>query len=103
MTEAPSVAVIEVTTSYPPIAFLYGGLTLTIQIDDDRYRRPWGVSTFDVPAGTHEVAVSYPYLLWRECGRNSVVVHLGAGETRRVSYRPRAIRFIRGRIEADGV
>ena len=103
MSEATSSAVIEVTASYPPFAALYGASAPTIQIDDDRYRRPWGVSTFRVPAGTHEVAVSYPYLFWRECGRRSVFVHVRAGDTRRVSYQPSAIRFIRGRIEVDGV
>ena len=31
-------------TSYPPYAFFYGVLKPTIQIDQERYRRPWGAS-----------------------------------------------------------
>jgi hypothetical protein len=92
---------IEVATSYPPYAFFYGALTPTVQIDDERHRCSWGTSTFDVPPGRHLVAVSYPWLFMRECGRNTVTVDVGAGSSTRVRYRPWLIRFVPGRIRVD--
>jgi hypothetical protein len=61
--------------------------------------RPLG-STF-VAAGRHLVAVSYPWLFMRECGRNKATVDVQAGESMRVSYRPWFVRFVPGRIRIE--
>jgi hypothetical protein len=86
---------------YPRYAFFYGALTPTIQIDQERYRRDWGSSTFVVSPGRHLVAASYPWLFMRECGRNKATVDVQAGESTRVSYRPWLVRFVPGRIRIE--
>jgi hypothetical protein len=101
MNQPADMARIEVVTSYPPYAFFYGALTPTIQIDHDRVRRPWGASTFVVSPGRHLVAVSYPWVFMRECGRNTVTIDVHAGEMMRVSYRPWLVRFVPGRIRVE--
>ena len=101
MNQQSDMAQIEVVTSYPPYAFFYGALAPTIQIDQERYGRDWGASTFVVPPGRHLVAVSYPWLFMRECGRNQTTVDVQAGESTRVSYRPWFVRFVPGRIRIE--
>ena len=89
---------IEVTTSYPAFAYLYAMSRPTIEIDGDEHREPWGTHTFDVEPGRHVVAVSYPWLFMRRCGRRSIAFELDPGETKHVTYRPWSVRFIPGRI-----
>jgi hypothetical protein len=96
---------IEVMTSYPLFAYpadptlvMYGLDRPTIEIDGNAHRKPWGAHVFDVEPGRHVVAVSFPWLFMRRCGRNSVTVELEPGETKYVAYRPSLVRFIPGRI-----
>jgi hypothetical protein len=86
---------IEVTTSHSWLEFLYAMVTPTIEIGDQVHRKPWGTSTFDVVPGKHLVAVSYPWLFFDRCGRNTIVVEVAADETKYMTYRPWMIRFIR--------
>jgi hypothetical protein len=44
-------AKINVATSHSPFAFIYTFFKTTIEINEKRYRCPWGNSLFEVPAG----------------------------------------------------
>jgi hypothetical protein len=92
---------LEVTTRHSPFAFIYGLFKTTIEIDAHVERRPWGTHTFDVPAGEHTVAVSYPWLFTSRAGRNSVTVTVRAGETTRVAYAAGPVRYLPGKITVD--
>ena len=89
---------IEVTADYSPLAFIYSLFQPTITINGYPQQYPWGTRYFDVPPGDYEVAVSYPWLFMRECGRNSVRFRIGPSELRRVRYTAGLIRFVPGKI-----
>jgi hypothetical protein len=91
---------IEVTVEHSPLAFIYSFFTPTIEINGIKERRPWGVHVFPLQPGDYEVAVSYPWLFSRECGRNSVRVRLEAGKERKVRYIAGLLRYFAGRISA---
>ncbi len=89
---------IEVTATHSNLAFIYTFSKPTISINGQAHKRPWGTSSFEVPPGNYEVAVSYPWFLAAECGRNSVTFTLLPGATKRVSYRAGLIRYLPGKI-----
>ena len=91
----------EIATSHSPLAFIYALTKTTIEIDDELRRRPWGTHRFEVAPGEHTIAISYPWLFARRCGRSSVTVTVRAGETTHVAYRVGLIRFLPGKITID--
>jgi len=95
--QAPPISHVEVTIAHNRLAFFYEAFTPTVTINGRKERRPWGTHLFSLPPGDYEVAVSYPWIV-RECGRNSVRFALAGGETKRVRYCARLIRFIPGAI-----
>jgi hypothetical protein len=92
---------IEVTVTHSPLAFIYHFFTPTIQIDETKERRPWGVHLFPVAPGDYDVTVSYPWLFSPECGKNSVRVRVAAGQVKRVKYRAGFIRYLPGTISVE--
>jgi hypothetical protein len=95
--QVPLVSCVEVTIAHNPLAFFYEAFTPTVTINGKKERKPWGTYSFSVPSGDYEVAVSYPWII-KECGKNSVRFSLAPGETKRVRYCARLIRFIPGAI-----
>lgn len=91
---------IEVTVTHNRLAFFYNAFTPTITINGKKERKPWGTHSFSLPPGDYEVAASYPWII-SECGRNSVRFPLAAGETKRVTYCARFIRFLPGAIRVE--
>jgi hypothetical protein len=92
---------LEVTLEHSPLAFIYRFFTPTIQINATKERRPWGVHLFTLPPGDYQVSLSYPWLYSRECGKNSVRVHLETGPTRKVNYCAGLVRYLPGKISAS--
>ena len=86
--------------THNPLAFFYAAFTPTVTINGKKERRRWGVHSFNLPAGDCEVSVSYPWII-NECGRNSVRFSLAPGETKRVRYCARLIRFIPGAMSVS--
>jgi hypothetical protein len=78
--------------------FLYLLSTPTIVINGKKERRYWGTHTFNLPPGDHEIAISYPWLLSLECGKKTVRISLSSGETKKICYKARIIRFLPGKI-----
>ena len=97
---AGGVARIEIVTSHSPLAFFYKTLQPNVRLDDELHGAPWGTSHFDVAPGTHTVAISYPWLV-QEAGRATVTITLQPGETKRVRYHARMIRFVPGKISVE--
>jgi hypothetical protein len=95
--DATSSSCIEVTVTHNVLAFFYKAFTPTVTINGKKERKPWGTHSFALPPGDYEVAISYPWII-RECGKNSVRFSLAQGETKRVRYCARLIRFIPGTI-----
>jgi hypothetical protein len=92
---------IEVAVTHSPVAFIYRFFTPTIEINGIKSRKPWSVHVFTLPPGDYNVSVSYPWILSRECGKNSVRVRLEAGEVRKVTYCAGLIRYLPGKISAS--
>jgi len=93
--------VLEVTTGYSPLAFLYAFSTPTITINGTRERRPWGTHRFELPPGTYLVEISYPWLITSECGKNSVEVLLREADHKHVRYTARMVRYWPGKLSVD--
>ncbi|HMJ66897.1 MAG TPA: hypothetical protein VK615_16260 [Candidatus Binatia bacterium] len=93
-------AYVEVTITHNPLAFFYKALTPTIAINGKKERKPWGTHLFTLPPGNYEVAASYPWII-SECGKNSVRFSVAAGETKKVTYCARLIRFLPGAMSVE--
>ena len=93
---------IEVAIEHNPLAFFYEAFIPTVTINGEKGRKPWGTHVFIVPPGDYEVAVSYPWII-RECGKNSVRFSIAAGDSKRVKYCARFIRFWPGAISVSAV
>jgi hypothetical protein len=91
---------IEVMIAHNPLAFFYEATIPTVTINGKAERRAWGTHIFHVPPGDYEVTVSYPWII-KECGKSSVRLSLMIGETKRVRYFARLIRFIPGKIQVS--
>jgi hypothetical protein len=98
--QTPAASYVEVTMAHNPLAFFYRAFTPTIEINGRKERKPWGTHLFNLPPGDYEVAGSYPWIL-KECGKNSVRFTLAAGETKKVRYCARLIRFLPGAIRVE--
>ena len=96
----PPTCAVEVTVTHNRLAFFYEAFVPTITINGTKERKPWGTHQFSLPPGDYEVAVSYPWIL-KERGKNSVRFSLAAGETKRVRYCARLIRFLPGSISVS--
>ena len=94
--EYPSCCV-EITIAHNRFAIFYEAFTPTVTINGQKESRPWGTHLFRLPPGDYEVAISYPWIIG-ECGRNSVRFSVAAGETKKVRYCARFIRFVPGTI-----
>ncbi len=100
--QIPPPSYVEVTLTHNRVAFFYEAFTPTITINGRKERKPWGTHLFSLPPGDYEVAGSYPWII-SECGKNSVRLSLAAGETKKVTYCARLIRFLPGSIRVEAV
>jgi hypothetical protein len=94
---------IEVVASHPAVAFFYSTMRANIEVDGNLSKHDWGSHSFRVAPGTHEVAVSYPWLFMRRCGRSKVEVDVGSEETVRVTYLAHVIRYVPGKMTTEKV
>ena len=92
---------IEVVATHPAAAFFYSMMKANIEVDGNFSKHAWGSYSFAVAPGTHVVAVSYPWLFMSRCGRRQVEVAVGSGETVRVTYRARFLRYVPGKIKTE--
>jgi hypothetical protein len=92
---------VDVIVKHSRLAFIYSLFTPTIAINGQAHKRPWGASSFALPAGRYEVSVSYPWLLAPECGKNSVNFDLRSGEKKTVAYKAGLIRYLPGKISVS--
>jgi hypothetical protein len=98
--QIPPLSRIEVTITHNPLAVFYRAFTPTVAINGIKERKPWGAHMFSFPPGDYEVEVSYPWII-SECGKNSVRFSLAPGETKKVRYCARFIRFWPGSISVE--
>src|SRR5580700_3564528 len=96
-------SIIQIVARYPKFTFMYDWFKPTIEIDGQKHKRRWGTYEFTLPAGSHVVAVSYPWFLASECGKSSVTVELRSMAKVRVEYVARHIRYVPGKINVTDV
>jgi hypothetical protein len=92
---------IDVEISHVPSAFIYELFTPNVVINGEKHRRPWGSHSFDLPSGSYEISVSYPWLFMSQCGKNTVHVELKPGEIKKVTYGAGLIRYLPGKITVE--
>jgi hypothetical protein len=87
---------VEVKAGFFPLAFFLFACTPRIEIDGKVHLKSWGTHFFELPPGTHTVAVYFRYLFKAECGKNSVTVTVAPGRVTRVSYNMPPWMFAKG-------
>lgn len=65
---------IQIETSFFPLSFILFLCTPTIVIDGQPIQRPWGVHSFPLPGGMHNVRIYFHYLWMDKCGDASINV-----------------------------
>lgn len=90
-----------VVLEHNPLAFIYGMLTPTLEINGYKEKRSWGAHTIHVAPGRYLISASYPWFLNEECGKNSVDFVIHPGETRIIRYRTPIIRYVQGSMSVQ--
>ncbi len=90
---------IYIKTKFFPLAFFLFFVTPCIEIDGKQYRRKWGRSFFEIPAGQHNIKVFFPYIFMRECGANQITLSIEDGEEKHILYKAPLILFFKGKIK----
>lgn len=74
---------------------------VTATIDGELHEVPWGEHFFPLEPGRHQLQVSYKHVPFRQAGKASIHVNVGAGEVVHVSYQsPRSVlvAFLPGKL-----
>ena len=98
MQEQSLTGTLVVDVDFSPAAYFYKVVKPTTDIDGTQYSTDWGEHRYTLPVGTHTVAISYPWLFMRYCGKASVSIPVRPGETVNVRYRARFVRYLPGKI-----
>jgi len=93
---------IEVLASYPRVAFTYALVQVNLEIDGNLATCSWGRHAYEVPPGTHSVAVWYQGGRLSTGTRKEVRVEVEAGETTHVTYRAPLYGFLSAKLTSDG-
>lgn len=93
---------IMVTTKIFPLAFLLLLVKTNVTIDGVPSVLPWGDHFFSVPAGAHEVTVSFRYIFSKTMGESRIAAEVHPGQTTHVRYRSPFIVFMKGSIKVEG-
>ena len=94
---------IQVRTTFPLFVSSWLILVKTrITVDMRCHTLPWGISSFAVAPGTHDLRVSHNWIWAGGGGRAVAAVHVRAGETVRLRYRPSALLvFLAGKLTVE--
>jgi hypothetical protein len=87
---------IQVETSFFPLSFFLYLCTPTIVIDGVATRRKWGVSSFQLPGGMHNVRIYFAYLFMANCGDNSINVVVQPNCIHRIKFQMPPWMFSKG-------
>lgn len=71
-------------------------ITPQIEINGQAQRRPWGITTIDLPAGHYRIEVSYRYFVLRKAGLATLDVRIEPGQCTMVRYRAPWFIFLWG-------
>lgn len=85
-------ALVVVSLTHSPLAFMYRLIVPTVTINGKKERRPWGVHSFELPPGDYDISV---------CGKNTVHFTLRAGESKRILYRAGPVPYLPGKMTVN--
>jgi hypothetical protein len=92
---------IQVTTKIFPLAVLLLLFKTNVTIDGVTSVQPWGSHFFSVPAGTHDVTVSFRYLFSQATGQSRITVEVDPGRITNVKYRSPFLVFLGGSMKVE--
>ena len=103
MSNAPGPqSVIEVKTSFFPLAFLLALFKPQVSINGaPPFQTRWGQTPVPVPPGRYQVEVWLPYLFFTQMGKNGVIVDVPPGGAVRVWWRAPWLVFLKGTITVE--
>jgi hypothetical protein len=87
--------VLDLYMTHSALAYLNALATPKVTIDGYPHARPWGRHLFELPAGQHDLRVTFTYLFFDACpGR--ILVPIYPGHTTSVLYEAPYFRFMNG-------
>jgi len=89
---------IQIETSFFPLSFFLYLCTPTIVIDGVACQRPWGIHSFQLPGGMHNVRIFFKYLLMDSCGFSQINVVVQPNCIHRIKYEMGMFMFSPGTI-----
>jgi hypothetical protein len=93
---------LEVHTDFFFMAWILFLITPVIEINGQRYPRPWGRHRFDLPPGQYTVRAWFPYFFMEYCGSATVVATVYPGQLTRVAYHAPFFIFSSGDMSVVG-
>ena len=77
---------LELRTSFFFAFWILFFIKPNIEINGRSERRPWGLTTIDLPAGQYRLMVSYPYFVLRKAGLAALDIRIDPGQCTMVRY-----------------
>jgi hypothetical protein len=77
---------VELRLGFFRLAFFLFFCEPRVVLDGTTHLLNWGTYFFELEPGRHQIAVSFHYLFWRECGRNSTAFEVKDGQFGSVTY-----------------
>ena len=94
---------IDLTTGFFPLAWVLYLVTPNVSINRQPAQRcPWGRRTFDLPPGTYELHVSFPYMFSDRCGPATILVPVYEAHATMVVYEAPFFMFSDGTMRVTG-
>ncbi len=93
-------ATVRVTTKHSPLAFLLYMTKITISVDGEARRVPWGEEVLSLEPGRHEIGVSFRYL-GKDAGKAAVTVDLADDEASTIRYKAPFVVTSAGKVTVE--
>lgn len=86
---------------YSAGGYIMEAVTPSISINGRPFPCKWGTHEFDLAPGVYEIAVSYPWVFSKQCGRAAMRISMQPGATKKITYCTNTFTFLPGSISID--
>lgn len=91
---------VQVVTKHSPLAFILYATKITLTVDGQSSKVPWGEQTVTLEPGRHQIDISFRYI-GSDRGKASVAVDVTDGSQSRVTYKAPWLVTMAGKIHVE--
>jgi len=95
-------AQVEVELSFFPLMWILYLISPWLSINGAAQKQSWGKKQFTLPPGHYQFEAWYPYLFSSQTSKGSIGVHLVAGGSYKLRYRPAWMVLLPGSMKLIG-